>query len=149
MLLQRFDRTFPLTGVRNEMTRLFNDVFGDVSVAGVVDWLGDRAFPPVNVWEDDRTVYAEAELPGLKLDEIEVLVADNQLTIKGERTLVEKEGESLHRRERSYGRFERVLELPVEIDANKVDATLHDGVLTVTLPKSEVAKARKIDVKTG
>ncbi len=73
---------------------------------------------------------------------------DNELTIKGERAPDERQEASFHRRERGHGKFERVLTLPVDIDEGKVEARLRDGVLTVTLPKSEAVKPRKIKVKT-
>lgn len=148
MLLARINSTFPLVTVRGEVDRLFNQVFGGASSGGITDWFGASTYPPVNVWEDDQNIYAEAELPGLKMDDLEVLVQDNELTIKGERAPDERQEVSFHRRERGHGKFERVLTLPVDIDEAKVEARLRDGVLTVTLPKSEAVKPRKIEVKT-
>ena len=104
MLLRRINSTFPLATVRGELDCLFNQVFGGPSSGGITDWFGASTYPPVNVWEDDQNVYAEAELPGLKMDDLEVLVMDNELTIKGERAPDERQEVSFHRRERGHGR---------------------------------------------
>jgi HSP20 family protein len=73
-------------------------------------------------------------------------VVGNELVIQGRRMDLDEEGVSYHRRERGVGEFKRVLRLPVEVDADKVEATLHDGVLLVKLPKAAAAKPRKIQV---
>jgi len=104
------------------------------------------SFPPVNVWEDQEKLYVEAELPGLNQDNLEILVEGDQLTVRGERKPATDEGR-WHRQERAFGRFQRTLTLPVAVDADKVEARLEQGVLTLTLPKSEAAKPRKIAVK--
>ena len=105
------------------------------------------AFPAVNAWEDADNVYVEAELPGLKLDDIELFVVGDELTVKGERRHVDEEDVSYHRKERGTGCFSRVFRLPVGVDADKVEAALRDGVLTVTMPKAAEAKPRKVEVK--
>jgi HSP20 family protein len=104
------------------------------------------SFPPVNLWEDKDNLYAEAELPGLTHDDIEVFVEGDQLTLRGERKPAEQEGR-WHRQERGYGKFERTFTLPVQVNADQVQARLEQGVLTLTLPKSEAARPRKIAVK--
>lgn len=106
-----------------------------------------RSFPALNVWEDGDRLMAEAELPGLRLEDIDVLVVGNELTIKGRRPTPSEIKGSIHRQERGVGEFTRAITLPVEIDAEKVEATLKHGVLTVLLPKAEPAKARKIAVR--
>jgi HSP20 family protein len=106
------------------------------------------AYPPVNLWEDDDFVYAEAELPGLKLGDLEITVAaGNQLTLKGKRERTGPEKVEWHRQERSFGSFERTIELPVSVDASKVEARLENGVLTIKMAKSPTAKPKKIPVK--
>jgi HSP20 family protein len=106
------------------------------------------SYPPVNLWEDDDFVYAEAELPGLKLPELEITVTgDNQLTLKGKREQTGPEKAEWHRQERSFGSFERNIELPVSVDAGKVEARLENGVLTIKMAKSPAAKPKKIPVK--
>jgi HSP20 family protein len=105
-------------------------------------------FPPVNVWEDADAFHVEAELPGLTRDQIQVSVTNrNQLTLQGERQALESGKGRWHRRERGFGRFQRVLKLPTPLDADKIDATFENGVLHVVLPKAEEAKPRRIAVK--
>ena len=106
------------------------------------------SYPPVNLWEDDDFVYAEAELPGLKLPDLEITVtADNRLTLKGKREPAAPEKVEWHRQERGFGGFERTIELPVSVDAGKVEARLDNGVLTIKLAKNPAAKPKKIPVK--
>lgn len=105
-------------------------------------------YPPVNLWEDDDFVYAEVELPGLKLQDLEfTATGDNQLTLKGKREPAAPEKVEWHRRERGFGSFERMLPLPVTVNPAKIEARLENGVLTVKMAKSEAAKPRKITVK--
>ena len=127
-----------------------------------MDWLsgglsrgswGEQAagvFPLMNVTEDKDNYYIRAELPGIKADELEISVAGDTLSIAGERKLpVEDEKTQYHRREREAGRFSRIVSLPGQIDASKVEARCTDGVLTVTLPKAEAAKPKQIAVKAS
>jgi len=104
------------------------------------------AYPALNTWQDGDNAWIEAELPGLAMEDLEVLVKGGEVTIAGERKLGEPQGANWHRRERSHGRFSRTLTLPWDVDADKVTATLRDGVLTVQLPKAERAKPRKVKV---
>jgi len=114
-----------------------------------VSWLNLAAtFPAVNVWEEGDNVHAEAELPGVKSDQIEVYVTDgNQLTLQGERKPETPEGGLWHRQERGFGKFSRTLTLPFAVDADKVEAKFENGVLHVVLPKTPEAKPRKIEVR--
>lgn len=105
-------------------------------------------FPLMNVTEDKENYYVRAELPGLKADELEISVTGGTLSIAGERTLpVEDKKAQYHRREREAGRFSRIVSLPAQINADKVEATCTDGVLTVILAKAEAAKPKQIAVK--
>lgn len=105
------------------------------------------AFPPINVWEDADAFHLEAELPGLKQEQLSVAVTHrNQVTLSGERLVDGDEKVRWHRRERGFGRFQRMLKLPAPVDAEKVEAKLEYGLLRVTLPKSEEAKPRRIAV---
>ena len=107
-------------------------------------------YPPLNLWEDDNNLYVEAELPELELTDLEILVnGDNQLSIKGERRQPERENGTWHLRERGYGRFSRKGELPQYVDSDKVTAEFQHGVLTITLPKRQEVKARRIEVKAS
>lgn len=127
-------------------------MFGALSeLTNRLDWLRDEMqpsfFPPLNVWEEGQTLKVEAEIPGVKLQDVEVSFENGELTLKGEKKFEGKETDSLHRRERVYGAFTRSMTVPWEIVADKVTAELKDGVLTVTLPKAEAAKPRKVEIK--
>ncbi len=144
-------RGYPVSRLRNEVDRAFGEVFGDFF--GERPWLGarlglrERSFPAVNVLEDEERLQVEAEVPGLRMDDLELLVKGNELTIKGERQDVEQEGVTYHRRERGTGSFCGVVRLPVDVDADKVEARLENGVLTIILPKASSARPRKIEVR--
>jgi HSP20 family protein len=106
--------------------------------------------PALDVQEDKDNFVIRTELPGLKREEIDVSLQDDMLVISGERK-VEKveEGVEVHRKERYYGKFQRTLTLPESVAADKVNADYKDGLLTVTLPKTEAAKPKKIDVSVN
>jgi HSP20 family protein len=146
MMLRRIHGNEPAFGCGSEFDRLFNQVFRGANwnrpEAG-----NPRVFPALNVWEDAEKVFVEAELPGFKMDELEIYVTGDELTIKGNRAERQEEGVSFHRQERGFGAFSRALRLPVEADSERVEATLRDGVLTIALPKTPAAMPRKIEVK--
>ncbi len=102
--------------------------------------------PAVDIVETDGAYLAIADLPGLTKKDIEITVENDVLTLSGERGFEKQEGDSYRRLERSHGSFRRSFALPSDITAEKVEAKFKSGVLTVTLPKSEAAKARKIDI---
>jgi len=105
------------------------------------------SYPPLNIWGDSDNVYAEAELPGLQLDHLEIHVTEeNRLTIQGVRRHPDLDTVAWYGRERGFGQFSRTIVLPVKVDADKVEARFEYGVLSVTLPKSEAAKPRRISV---
>ena len=107
-------------------------------------------YPPLNLWEDDNNLYVEAELPELELSDLEIFVdGDNMLSIKGEHKQPGQEKGTCHRHERGRGSFSRMGELPQYVDSDKVTAELKHGVLTITLPKRQEAKARRIEVKAS
>ena len=93
--------------------------------------------------------HVEAELPGMELSDLEILVHGNQLSIKGERPEPSGEEKKWHRQERGYGKFTRLIELPFDLDQAKVEAELRNGVLSITLPKREESKPRRIEVKAN
>ncbi len=143
----------PTTGdfarMSREMDRLFETLAPALNGA-----TGERrkglGVPPVNMWQDEQNLYAEAELPGVSLENLEILAQGDSLTISGSRPSSSTDnGKPLIRAERLNGSFERTLTLPVEIDADKVSATLRDGVLTITLPKAQAVLPRKITVNAG
>jgi HSP20 family protein len=104
--------------------------------------------PAIDIEENNGNLMVKAELPGMKREDIKVSVRDNLLHLTGERN-IEKEtkDKTLHRVERSFGKFSRTIELPSEVDADKVKAVYKDGVLNITLPKPESVKPKKIDVE--
>jgi HSP20 family protein len=145
MVLQRMNTAWPFGDLRNEINRLFEQAVGPSNSGSI---FGARAFPAINLWEDGELVYVEAEIPGVPMNDIEINVVGNELSIKGQRGCRCDESVTFHRRERGVGDFSRFLTLPVAIDADKVEAVVKNGVLTIKLPKAEAAKPRRIEVKT-
>jgi HSP20 family protein len=124
------------------MDDLFNTFFGGWPT------YEHKLWPAIDVTEDENAIVVKAELPGCKADDVEISVHGNTLTISGEKKQEEEKKEKgYYHMERSYGSFRRDLNLPNDVDPAKVDATCKDGVLTVTLPKAEKAKAIKVKVK--
>lgn len=109
---------------------------------------GHRGGVALNVWEEESSYFVEAEVPGLKLEELEVAIEGRELTLKGERGAAVNDAARYHRRERIGGAFERTLRLPEGIDSAKVQASLDHGVLTIELPKAEALRTRRIEVRT-
>lgn len=110
----------------------------------------DSFVPAVNIKEDDKAYYVEAELPGVKKDDMEISVKDGTLTLKGEKkTFKEDKKENFHRVERSYGSFYRSIPLANDCDTEQVNANYQDGLLTVTIAKkkSKESTGRKINIK--
>jgi len=132
----------PFARLRNQVEGLMEGFPGAAN-----RMLGARPFPALNVWDEGEAIVAEAELPGIKTESLDVAVVGSELTLRGERSYGPEEGAVYHRRERGTGSFTRVIRLPVEVDADRVNATLHDGVLRINLPKAEAAKPRKINVQ--
>jgi HSP20 family protein len=137
----------PVYQLRGEMDRLVSDFFGPASSRYPNRWSATRGFPPLNVWEEGDVLHVEAEVPGVKSEDIDISVVGGDLTIRGQRRASQAEGFAYHRQERGTGEFTRVVRLSVEVDAGKVEATLNDGVLLIKLPKAESAKPKKIQVK--
>jgi len=144
MFARSTDPMFPFGELRREIGRLLEGFESRRPAFG-----GAGRFPAVNVWEDGEALYAEAELAGVNQEDLEILVVGNELTIKGRRAPREGQNLTYHRQERGFGEFSRAISLPVEIDADKVGATLHKGVLTLRLPKAAAARPRKITVSAG
>jgi len=143
----RRNRFEPLQQLREELDRQFPVLWDTLS--GRLPQLAVRSFPALNVWEEQDNLFAEAEVPGFKNEDLDISVVGNELTIKGNRQDEPSDKDTVfHRRERAVGTFTRVIRLPVEIDASRVQANLRDGVLLLTLPKSEAAKPHKIHVQS-
>ncbi|MEO8045109.1 MAG: Hsp20/alpha crystallin family protein [Spartobacteria bacterium] len=100
--------------------------------------------PALDLYQNSDNVVAVVELPGMRKEDIDIFLHDGMLTIAGERQ--SSEGEEAERTERFSGKFRRSISLPTRVDAGKVHATYKDGILTVTLPKAEEAKPKKVEV---
>ena len=134
---------------RNQMDRFFNDWFGESGNWGE----GRTGFSfqlPLDVSENDDAFIVCASLPGIKPEDLDISVQNNMLTIRGETKQEEaRQGERWHLQERRFGQFQRTIALPNNVDPNQVGAQFEDGVLKLTLPKTEEAKPRKISVKSN
>jgi len=110
--------------------------------------LGLRSWPRINLREDGDHLYVEALLPGVDPDKVDMNVLGNTLSLSGERLPADAggNGRTWHRRERGTGKFLRTIELPVEIDPERIKAEYRNGLLCVTLPKAEAAKPKKISI---
>jgi HSP20 family protein len=126
-----------------QMDQLTQGLFGRPGLG----WRPASVFPAINLTEDTENYYVRAELPGIKADALDIQAIGRNLTISGERTIA-SEGENVryHRRERESGKFSRVIGMPGDIDTNKVDAKLANGMLTVTIAKAEAAKPKQITI---
>lgn len=104
-------------------------------------------FPLINVTEDADNFWIRAELPGVRAEELDLSLTDNHLAVSGERKIAAPEASAKwHRREREAGRFSRVIKIPDRVDAEKIQARMSDGILTIALPKAASAKPRQIKV---
>lgn len=109
---------------------------------------GAGVFPPVNITETGDHIVVRAELPGVTSEDLNITITGNSLAISGERKIKDRgDGITYHRRERSGGTFNRILTLPLDVDADHIDAGLINGVLTIVLPKTEAVKPKKITIK--
>jgi len=141
----------PLRELEDMQTRL-NRFFTDVPARRpesdglfFADWA-----PAVDIQETEKEYLIKAELPEMKKEDVKVDVLDGVLTIEGERTQEKEEkGKKFHKTERSYGKFVRQFALPPEVDAAQVQAEYKDGILSVHLPKTAVAKPKAIEVKVA
>jgi HSP20 family protein len=136
-----------MVSLRDAMDRLFAESFVR-PLRGWPERLESAVSIAVDLRETNDDVTVEAELPGLKPEDVDISITDNTLTMKGEfRSKEEGERGNVHFRERRYGSFQRAIALPTAIDAGATEAQFEDGVLTVTLPKVDEVKPRQIAVK--
>lgn len=128
------------------MRRQFDHLLGDEAPSGR-GLLGAGVFPQINLTEDGDKFYIRAELPGVKSGDIDMQATAKNLTISGERK-IETEGEEIryHRREREAGKFSRAIAMPTEIDPDRIEASMKDGILTIHVPKAEAVKPRRISI---
>jgi HSP20 family protein len=129
--------------LRREMNRLFTEW------PTRARWGAAPSYPAMNVWTDEDSAVITAELPGTLLEDIEISVEDDTLTLRGQRKPDYEEGATYHRRERRHGSFLRTFRLPFRVDAAKVDATFSKGVLSIVLPRAEEDMPKRITIRAG
>lgn len=128
----------------SQLDRLFADISNTAS-----DRAASHTGPALQVWEDEHGYSVEAECPGLALNELELYVTGKQLSIAGKRENVHSDAGIYHRQERQCGEFKRVVTFPAAVNADAVDATLKDGILTIHIAKEQAVRPRKIEVKSS
>ena len=143
-----------LEALRREVDRAFQDFEGDrwprTWRTAFLPGTAARRYPLVNISEDANNLYLEALAPGVDPKSLDLSVVQGRLSIRGEKPgLRQVTAEAYHRNERAAGRFHRIIELPVAVAAEKVKADYKDGLLLITLPKSEAAKPKHIPVNLG
>jgi HSP20 family protein len=141
--VERWEPFRSVSDIQGEMNRLFDTFFGRPAVGGM-----ERTWaPPVDVYETKDDLVVSLEIPGVREKEINVSITGDVLTVKGERQFShEVKDESFYRVERTYGKFERNIPLPMPVQADKVKASYREGVLEVRLPKAEEVKPKQIKV---
>ena len=148
MNIVSYDPFRDLRSLQNEMNRLFSSTFS--GGGGESDLMRGAWSPSVDIFENKDQVVIEAELPGLKPEDVEISIENNLLTIHGERKFEKKdENDNFHRVERSYGAFTRSFTLPPTVTSENAQAEFENGVLRLTLAKREEAKPRRIEIKAG
>ena len=146
--LTRWEPVREMMTLREAMDRLFDDAFTrpfSLSREGGSAW----SSPAIDMFQTDKEVVVKAALPGIKADEVQINVTGDILTLRGEMKHVEeKKDKSWHIREHRWGAFERSLRLPTVVIADKAKADFDNGILTITMPKSEEVKPKTITVRT-
>ncbi|ABC75930.1 Hsp20/alpha crystallin family protein [Syntrophus aciditrophicus] len=143
----------PFYSLQREMNRLFDDFFRgfDLEPFATMEDRYAGFTPSIDVRENDDALTIKAEIPGIDEKDVEVLVSDDSVTIKGEKKEEQEDkGKDYYRLERTYGSFHRVIPLPKGINLEKVEATFKNGLLSIKLPKTEEAqtKSKKIPIST-
>ncbi|MDX1686691.1 MAG: Hsp20/alpha crystallin family protein [Candidatus Promineifilaceae bacterium] len=147
MFWQNYGRRYGSRPLWREMERLqreMNRLMDGVSRPS------SRGFPALNVWANEQHALITAEIPGIDVDDLDISIVGDTLTLSGQRSLPQTDDDvQWHRHERWHDDFSRSLQLPFNIDADNVEATYEDGVLRVTLPRAEEDQPRQISVKSG
>jgi HSP20 family protein len=107
---------------------------------------GTGAFPPINVFQQGDNLLAVLEVPGVDKSDLEIQAKGNAIRVSGKKVISYPEGVSVHRRERSAGRFDRTLTVPMQIDADAIKAEYRDGVLALLIPRAESDKPRTVPI---
>ncbi len=145
MDIARWDPFKEISNLREEIDRIFDSFVGRVPATAEREytWL-----PAINLEETDDEFIVKVELPGMKKEDVKISVSEDALTISGERKMEKEEkGKTYHRVEMAYGKFQRTITFPVEVKPDKAKATYKDGILTITVPKSEKARPREIEIE--
>ena len=143
----RWDPFRELTQLQDRMNRLFQDSYRG---SGDENLMSTGFVPPVDIYEDEHTIRVKMEVPGIDQNDIDIRVENNTLTVRGERKFEKDEKEeNFHRIERRYGQFVRTFSMPNTVDADHVEATYHNGVLYLGLPKKAEAKPKQVKVNIG
>jgi len=146
MAIERWQPFSELTSLRQAMDRLFEDSF--VRPSRGVAALGEVAAPALDVYQTPTEIVVKAALPGLKPEDVSIDITGETLTIKGEsKAEQEIKKEDYLYQERRYGAYSRSVVLPSGLKTDKAEATMEDGILTLTIPKVEEVKPKKISVK--
>jgi HSP20 family protein len=144
MKLVRWDPFRDLVAMSQRLNRLADDPYN----LGAGDALGWA--PPVDIFEKQDQLIIRAEVPGVQRNDLDVRIENGVLTLHGERKQETDVAEgNAHVTERSYGCFTRSFSLPTTVDAGRIAASYKDGVLEVTVPKAETAKAKKVEIKAA
>jgi HSP20 family protein len=144
MTLLSLDPAQGLMRLQEELDRFFGKPPYELGL------VGPNVFPPINVFTDKDGLVVQAEVPGVKAEQIQLQIEPGRLAISGERTLGETDQKvSFHRRERRYGKFSRTIQLPTDIDTERVKAELRNGLLTIRVPKLASAQPRQIEVQAA
>jgi HSP20 family protein len=131
-----------MMNMRDTIDRFFDDSLTSMSHPSELN------YPAINVHQTEKAVIVEADMPGMKEDEVDIEVADHAICLRGERKRVnEAKKEDYYHREVNYGSFSRTVGLPVAVEASQAEAKLEDGTLVVTLPKKEVGKLKTVKIK--
>ena len=148
-LSRRWNPWNDLLSLQEEMNKLFESTMGPQS--GRPGLLGTSFMPPVDVLRDKENIIVRVDLPGMDKEDLEISLLNDSLFIRGEKKMENSEGakQNVHRRERFYGSFERVIDLPNPVDGEKIRAAFRDGVLEITAPLRPEAKPRQIAVNVS
>lgn len=148
--MRNWDIFTEMDNLRKEIDRAFTG-FGRTNLLepGFLPGLETGRYPQLNFSADENNFYVEALVPGIDAESLDLSVMRGVLSLSGERKAENGREKTWHRRERGAGKFMRTVELPVEVDADKVKAEYANGVLTVTLPKAESAKPKRIAIKAS
>ncbi|HEY8561756.1 MAG TPA: Hsp20/alpha crystallin family protein [Pyrinomonadaceae bacterium] len=147
MNIIKYDPFREMRSLQDEVNRLFASSFSRGS-SSESDLMRGAWTPSVDIFENQNEIVLEAELPGMKPEDVNISIENNVLTIHGERKFEKKdEGDNFHRVERSYGGFTRSFTLPPTVSSENANAEFENGVLRLTLAKREEAKPRRIEIK--